>query len=67
MFVARIKMVESVSLVNLGPRRMERSISQPRNQLVCTSVCELLEVQGCHFSFSSNMGTQFFQQMKWHN
>lgn len=60
MFIARIKMIESVSLANLDPRRMERSISQPRNLLFCTCVCELLEAQACHFSFSSNRETQFF-------
>jgi len=65
MFIARIKMIESTALVNLDPGRMERSISQPRSQLFCTCVCELLEAQGHHSS--SNMETQFFQQMKWHN
>lgn len=60
-------MIENVSLVSLDSRRMERSVSQPRSQLFCTCVCELLEVHQHNFSFSSNVETQLFQQMKWHN
>lgn len=52
MFIARIKIIESVSLVNLDPRRMGRPMSQPRNQVFCTCVLELLEAQGRQFSFS---------------